>query len=382
MDFKNARIKRDAVPTQNLSPGAPPKKRRRFETLCANHQFLTWSSQPMINDKAAGNVLMSAAMLFAGTSPTSVPRMFNYVNVQVFTSRTFYNYQRGYLLPAIDKEELFRQLEGCTVDLAGDGRCDSPGFCAKFLTYSLHVAQLNKILHFEQVQVGECADVQSSTSMEKFAFVKSLNMVKERGLKVASVTTDRHGQVTKYMRTQEPTIRHYYDCWHISKGIKKKLAAHAKRAGCSVLEIWIQPASNHLYWCAALSDGSAELLTDMWKSMERHAANMHTGHPGLYTTQLAILHFNENAIKGQATTAEGLSRWKINHPKARKDYVGLLLKETVYCSEQWPSFKAAFAENLSTAPPPMSHSFPRPSKNELVAARRSRFASSMGSTTV
>ncbi|KAK8782519.1 hypothetical protein V5799_016131 [Amblyomma americanum] len=30
-------------------------------------------------------------------------------------------------------------------------------------------------------------------------------------------------------------------------GIKKKLAVHAKRAGCSVLEMWIQPASNHLY---------------------------------------------------------------------------------------------------------------------------------------
>ncbi|XP_077491990.1 uncharacterized protein LOC144102649 [Amblyomma americanum] len=222
-------------------------------------------------------------------------------------------------------------------------------------------------------------------------------------------------------------------------GIKKKLAAHAKRAGCSVLKIWTQPASNHLYWCAALSDRSAELLTDMWKSMERHAANIHTGHPGLYThcahdelgerewlvpgttahnkfvevvssprilkdirqlapcthtfsleafhsvligfapksvcfspegmrarTQLAILHFNENASKGQATTAEGLSRWKIKHPKARKgtavacpvkaeptyDYVGLLLKETVHCCEQWPSFKAAFAKTFRLPHPP------------------------------
>ncbi|KAK8781342.1 hypothetical protein V5799_017318 [Amblyomma americanum] len=209
MDLKNARIKRDAVPTQNLSPGAPPKKRRRSEEL------------PEPQDVEA---ILTAEE--AQTSPqmvdscTQTPR--NTFTVACQTDgrdvRT-----RCYLLPAIDKiwqqqqEELFRQLEGCTVDLAGDGRCDSPGFCAKFLTYSLHVAQLNKILHFEQVQVGECADVQSSTSMEKFAFVKSLNMVKERGLKVASVTTDRHGQVTKYMRTQEPTIRHYYDCWHISK---------------------------------------------------------------------------------------------------------------------------------------------------------------------
>ncbi|KAL1485605.1 hypothetical protein MTO96_031822 [Rhipicephalus appendiculatus] len=53
------------------------------------------------------------------------------------------------------QDELFHQLRGCSADLASDGRCYSPGFSAKFMTYSLHVAQVNRILHFEQVQVGE-----------------------------------------------------------------------------------------------------------------------------------------------------------------------------------------------------------------------------------
>ncbi|KAL1472768.1 hypothetical protein MTO96_022784 [Rhipicephalus appendiculatus] len=35
-------------------------------------------------------------------------------------------------------------------------------------------------------------------------------------------------------------------------------------------------------------------------------------------TELAILHFNENANKGEAITTEGLSQWKVKHPKARK----------------------------------------------------------------
>ncbi|CAN7979165.1 unnamed protein product [Ixodes persulcatus] len=38
---------------------------------------------------------MSAAILFTGASPTSVLR--------VFGARTFFNYQRGYLLPAINR---------------------------------------------------------------------------------------------------------------------------------------------------------------------------------------------------------------------------------------------------------------------------------------
>ncbi|CAN7941119.1 unnamed protein product [Ixodes hexagonus] len=261
------------------------------------------------------------------------------------------------------------------------------------MTYSLHAAQLKKILHFEQVQVGECAEVKSSTAMEKYGFVKCLEKVKRQGLKVASVTTDRHVQVTKYMRTEEPTIRHYFDGWHISKGIKKKLAAQTKRAGCGVLEVWIQPASNHLFWCAALCDGNQDLLVDMWRSIQAHVTNIHEGHPGLYThcahddlgdrqwlvpgsrahdkflevtmaprllkdirqlapsthtfslesfhsvligfapksvsffpdgmratrlTQLAILHFNENANNPQAITADGLPQWRISYPKSKK----------------------------------------------------------------
>ncbi|XP_075741565.1 uncharacterized protein LOC119169768 [Rhipicephalus microplus] len=88
-DTKNARLKRDAIPTQNLLLDAPLKKLRRCEI---------WQQE---------------------------------------------------------QDKLFRQLHGCSVDLGGDGRCDSSGFSDKFMTYSLHVTQVNKILHFEQVQVGE-----------------------------------------------------------------------------------------------------------------------------------------------------------------------------------------------------------------------------------
>lgn len=56
-----------------------------------------------MNGKAAGNVLVSAGILFTGASPTSVLRTLEHINIQVFTLRTFYNYQRGYLLPAINK---------------------------------------------------------------------------------------------------------------------------------------------------------------------------------------------------------------------------------------------------------------------------------------
>ncbi|KAL3189262.1 hypothetical protein MRX96_002932 [Rhipicephalus microplus] len=54
-------------------------------------------------------------------------------------------------------------------------------------------------------------------------------LVKKQRLRVTSVTPDRRMQVTKYMRTEDPTIPHFYEAWHISEGIKKKLAARTMK---------------------------------------------------------------------------------------------------------------------------------------------------------
>ncbi|CAN7946176.1 unnamed protein product, partial [Ixodes hexagonus] len=75
----------------------------KVQTLCVNGHCLLWRNQPILHGKPAGSVLMSAAMLFTGTSPTSVLRVFKHINVKMFGARTFFNYQRGYLLPAINR---------------------------------------------------------------------------------------------------------------------------------------------------------------------------------------------------------------------------------------------------------------------------------------
>lgn len=51
--------------------------------------------------------------------------------------------------------ELLKSLGTDPTSLASDGRCDSPGHSAKYMTYSFYSDSLNKIIHFEQVQVKE-----------------------------------------------------------------------------------------------------------------------------------------------------------------------------------------------------------------------------------
>lgn len=73
----------------------------KVTTLCCVGHKNTWNSQPVINSKPAGNVLLSAAILFSGESPTGILRMLSSLNIQVICIRTFHNHQRAYLQPAV-----------------------------------------------------------------------------------------------------------------------------------------------------------------------------------------------------------------------------------------------------------------------------------------
>ena len=54
--------------------------------------------------------------------------------------------------------------------------------------------------------------------MELEGLKRSLVVLKEKGVEVTNVVTDRHVQVKKYMREEHPDIEHEYDCWHVVKG--------------------------------------------------------------------------------------------------------------------------------------------------------------------
>lgn len=53
--------------------------------------------------------------------------------------------------------------------------------------------------------------------MEKEGLKRSLDLLRAHGVTFDSIVTDRHPQVQKFLR--EANITHYYDVWHIEKGI-------------------------------------------------------------------------------------------------------------------------------------------------------------------
>ncbi len=127
---------------------------------CGDSSFV-WQSQPLIfNRQPAGNLLLSFAVLMAGSTISRTLLIFHHMGLSAISARTFFRHQRKWLFPAVltywrnYQEKFLNQLKG--VDDAvwsRDGRFDSMGHSAKYGVYTLFNCNLMQILHFELVQV-------------------------------------------------------------------------------------------------------------------------------------------------------------------------------------------------------------------------------------
>ena len=78
--------------------------------------------------------------------------------------------------------------------MSGDGRCDSPGKCAKFCTYTLMETSKNVILQSETVDKREVQN--KFPNMEREGVDRAIRHLKEK-VNVVEVTTDSSTAVTK-----------------------------------------------------------------------------------------------------------------------------------------------------------------------------------------
>lgn len=251
-----------------------------IKTLCTNGHEYTWTSQPEINGYFSGNIFLSAAILYSGNTYARISQCFKMINVILFSSSNFYKVQKKFLFPAINKFYKATRsdlLKTCIASndnhFSGDGRCDSPGYSAKYGTYSLMDTKANKIVDFYIVHVGHATN---SSVMEKTGLKVLLDKFIDLGINIKSLTTDRHTQIRAMMRDKYPSISHQFDIWHFTKSIKKKLSKHAKGKGKADLNDWIKSVINHIWWCCATCDNNFEVLKEKWLSVLSHIRGVHT----------------------------------------------------------------------------------------------------------
>jgi len=246
---------------------------------CINHHSYIWQSQPMLNRMAAGNLLLPASILLSGATYTKIATVADILNLQFLSEKTFCDIQNEYLFPVIndfwkaEQEFVFSDVGERRLWLSGDGRCDSPGFSAKYGTYTMLDQHNDKVVDFHVIHVGE---VNSSNAMEREGFKRCMEVIAERRVDVEVIATDGHIGIAADIKKDYPQVDHQLDVWHLAKRVKSKLTEKAKKKDCSELFPWIKSVSNHLWWCSQTCDNNPDLLVEKWISIIHHAANSHS----------------------------------------------------------------------------------------------------------
>ena len=167
---------------------------------------------------------------------------------------TFYVVQSTYIMPMIqaawtrERSRVWELLGKKKLAVAGDGRCDSPGYSAKCGTYTMMDTASQLIIDFELVQVTQAS---SSVGMEKLGFQTLMHRLQTAKLNIATIITDRSSQVKALMKKAYANVNHQFDIWQFVKNVSKKIRKAKK--GCQILLEWL-PAiiPKILHSCLAL----------------------------------------------------------------------------------------------------------------------------------
>eukprot|EP00105_Crassostrea_gigas_P027708 XP_011449140.1 PREDICTED: uncharacterized protein LOC105343451 [Crassostrea gigas] len=158
----------------------------------------------------------------------------------------------------------------------------TPGHCAKYESYSTIDLEQGIVVDIQLVQSNQ---VKNSNAMEKRELELAVRWLQEHHLQIGIIITDRHLQIQKWIKENLPQTTHYYDVWHVAKGLTKKILAASKLKECEDIFGWNKSLTNHLYWVAASTpDGDGDVMWAKWESVENHIHNVHDGHSDAFPT--------------------------------------------------------------------------------------------------
>ncbi|XP_028417304.1 uncharacterized protein LOC114541702 isoform X2 [Dendronephthya gigantea] len=207
--------------------------------------------------------------------------MFNFCNLQYFSSILFNQYQKLYIIPAINdyweehKQKCWKERENKEVILSGDGRNDSPGHSAQYCTYSLADTNDRAILQMNVVDVREAAG--KSNNMERIGFEKKMDTLLAPPIVMKEVVTDGHIEIAALMKREEKykEVTHQNDVWHGAKNIARKITTAAKSTDNADLTLWAPSIRNHFWYCSKTCANDSKNLKDKWIGILHHVVDEH-----------------------------------------------------------------------------------------------------------
>ena len=145
---------------------------------------------------AAGNIFLSAAILFTGNTFQRIKEHMFVIKASFTSQTTFNKIQKKYLFPAVHRMYTTNRhfiidnlAEKVDIDLLYNGRYDSPGYNAKYDTYT--VLDKNSGLTLD-VTVSLVRIARNSTRFELDGLKQILELIEGHGLPISSLITDQH----------------------------------------------------------------------------------------------------------------------------------------------------------------------------------------------
>ncbi|XP_071792698.1 uncharacterized protein [Asterias amurensis] len=243
-----------------------------------NHACGRWIGQPQLNGVNMGDLAMSAAIMFSGNQYAKIKMMCHVMKLGLPYETLYYQIQRNYLLPCISnywnqlQGDVLSKRQGKEVVICGDARNDSPGFSAKYCTYTVLDVADDSILSMAFKDKRQCGG--KSPNMEAAAFTESLDDLKEK-IHIVEVCTDSHTTIAKIMRERYTDIKHSFDVWHAAKNLSKRLCKVAKKAGNRKLLPWTSDIVTHFWKCSELAGGNPDVFLMRWRGILHHVTGQH-----------------------------------------------------------------------------------------------------------
>jgi len=255
------------------------------KTECLRGCTDSWSSSPRLGEKGKGffvlNILLSAVILTVGSSFTSVKRVFNDLRLNFITHRQFNRHCQSFLYPVVwffwikQQDALLTSLKGLEedIEMAGDGRFDSPGFTAAICVYYVLCLNIKKVVALSVVHKSQTQN--KSKSMEQLGLQTTLHHITASGVRPKRFATDRCVDIKCLMEDRYPMIDQEYDVWHWIKNVMKDLIKASKTKPGQALRPWIKSINNMLWYAFTNCKGDHILLQEMVMSIVGHTCNRH-----------------------------------------------------------------------------------------------------------
>jgi hypothetical protein len=154
----------------------------------------TWYSGPSKHQQPLINVEIVGAAKMSGIGYTALKEFSRILEIPMISGVTFYELANRWLYPVILREftrlrtEIITELRVAkNLVLCGDAQFDSPGFSAKFCTYTIMNCENDQVVDTLVIQKG-----QYDGELEKQGCKELLNiLIKEEKLHVAKFVNDR-----------------------------------------------------------------------------------------------------------------------------------------------------------------------------------------------